>query len=89
MFLLLTITCASLPIGGGLFRLKCYEIPESSRTGRGTNIVNLLPLEQEEKVSAVLKVSDFADDRFLVMVTKKGIIKRTELSAYRNVRKSG
>ena len=74
---------------GRLFRLKCYEIPESSRTGRGTNIVNLLPLEQEEKVSAVLKVSDFADDRFLVMVTKKGIIKRTELSAYRNVRKSG
>lgn len=74
---------------GRLFRLKCYEIPESSRTGRGTNIVNLLPLEQEEKVSAVLKVSDFVDDRFLVMVTKKGIIKRTELSAYRNVRKSG
>ena len=74
---------------GRLFRLKCYEIPESSRTGRGINIVNLLPLEQEEKVSAVLKVSDFADDRFLVMVTKKGIIKRTELSAYRNARKSG
>ncbi len=74
---------------GRLFRLKCYEIPESSRTGRGTNIVNLLPLEQEEKVQAVLKVSDFADDRFLVMVTKKGVIKRTELSAYRNARKSG
>ncbi len=74
---------------GRLFRLKCYEIPESSREGRGTNIVNLLPLEQEEKVSAVLKVSDFADDRFLVMVTKKGVIKRTELSAYRNARKSG
>lgn len=74
---------------GRLFRLKCYEIPESSRTGRGTNIVNLLPLDQEERVSAMLKVSDFTDDRFLVMVTKKGVIKRTELSAYRNIRKSG
>lgn len=74
---------------GRVFRLKCYEIAESSRAGRGTNIVNLLPLEQEEQVSAVIKVSDFADDRFLVMVTKKGIIKRTELSAYKNVRKSG
>ncbi|MDD3193946.1 MAG: DNA gyrase subunit A [Oscillospiraceae bacterium] len=74
---------------GRLFRLKCYEIPESSRAGRGMNIVNLLQLEQEEKVSAVLKISEFAENRFLVMVTKKGLIKRTELSAYRNVRRSG
>ena len=74
---------------GKMFRLKCYEIPEASRTSRGTNIVNILPIEQDEKISAVLRIKDFAAESFLVMVTRKGIIKRTELSQYRNIRKSG
>lgn len=75
---------------GRVFRLKCYEIAECSRASKGTNIVNLLQLEQDEKVTSVIKISDVDDEnKFLVMITKNGIIKRTELSAYRNVRKSG
>ena len=74
---------------GRMLRLKCYEIPEGSRTSRGMNIVNLLPLEAEEKVTSMIRVSDFSEDRYLVMVTRKGIIKRTEMSAYKNARKSG
>ena len=75
---------------GRVFRLKCYEIAESSRASKGTNIVNLLQLEQGEKVTSVIKITDFDEEnKFLVMITKEGIIKRTELSAYKNVRKSG
>ncbi len=74
---------------GKMYKLKCYEIPEGSKNGRGINIVNLLQLEPDEKIAAMLKVSDFDEDAYLVTVTKQGIIKRTVLTAYRNVRKNG
>lgn len=74
---------------GRMYRLKCYEIPEGSRTSRGMNVVNLLPLEGEEKIAYMIKVKEFDEDKLLVMVTKKGLIKRTKLDAYKNVRKSG
>ncbi|MGN0660695.1 MAG: DNA gyrase C-terminal beta-propeller domain-containing protein, partial [Oscillospiraceae bacterium] len=74
---------------GKMYKLKCYEIPEGSKQSKGMNIVNLLPLEAEEKVAAMIKTSDFDEGKYLIMVTKKGIIKRTELSAYKNIRKNG
>ncbi len=74
---------------GKVYRLKGYDIPECSRTARGTNVVNLLPVEQGEKITSMIKISDLDRESFLVMVTRKGIIKRTESSAYRNVRKGG
>ena len=76
---------------GKVFRIKGYEIPESQRAARGTNIVNVLPLEQDEKVTTLIKLEGIVDEdgTYLTMVTKNGVIKRTRLSAYRNVRKSG
>ena len=76
---------------GKVFRIKGYEIPDSQRAARGTNIVNVLPLEQDEKVSTLIKLSGIIDEEntFLSMVTKNGVIKRTRLSQYKNVRKSG
>lgn len=74
---------------GRVYRLKCYEIPEGSRTSKGMNIVNLLPLAPEEKVTAMIRVAEFADDAYLCMVTRHGIIKRTRLDAYANARKNG
>jgi DNA gyrase subunit A len=74
---------------GRVYRLKCYEIPEGSRTSKGMNIVNLLPLSPEEKITAMIKVSQFEGDQYLCMVTRRGIIKRTRLDAYSNARKSG
>ncbi|MCI8648619.1 MAG: DNA gyrase subunit A [Anaerotruncus sp.] len=74
---------------GRCFRLKGYEIGEGSRTSRGTNIVNLLQIDSDEKVTSMIKVSEYDDEHFLVMVTRKGIIKRTPLSAYKNVRRMG
>lgn len=75
---------------GKMYRLKGYEIPEGSRTGKGMNIVNILPITAEEKVTAMLRVPDFGEDKYyLCMATKNGIIKRTELDAYKNIRKSG
>jgi len=74
---------------GRVYRLKGYEIPEGSRVSRGMNIVNLLPLWQEEKVTAVIRVSNFDDAEYIVMVTRKGIIKRSSLSLYSNIRKTG
>ncbi len=74
---------------GRVYRLKAYEIPEGSRTSRGTNIVNLLPISGEEKVSSVIKVSNFDESKYIVMVTKNGIVKRSELSLYSNIRKTG
>ncbi len=75
---------------GKVYRIKGYEIPESSRASRGTNIINILPLENGEKISSVVKTSVLTDEsKYLVMVTRKGIIKRTEFNAYTNVRKSG
>ena len=74
---------------GRTYRLKGYEIPEGSRTSKGMNIVNLLPITQDVKVNAMIRVPEFSEGQYLCMVTRKGIIKRTELEAYRNVRKNG
>ncbi len=74
---------------GRMYRIKAYEIPESSRTSRGTNIVNILPVEKDEKTTAVIRVSEMDQESFLVMVTRMGVVKRTPLSAYKNVRKGG
>ncbi len=74
---------------GIMYKLKCYELPEGSRASRGTNIVNLLQLSEGEKIAAMIKTEDFAEGKFIVMVTKNGKIKRTALSAYKNVRKHG
>lgn len=74
---------------GRVYRKKCYEIPEGSRTSKGTNIVNILPLEADEKVASMIRVPAFEDGQFIVFVTRKGIIKRTELNAYNTTRKGG
>ena len=74
---------------GRTYRLKGYEIPEGSRTSKGMNIVNLLPITPDVKVNAMIRVPEFSEGQYLCMVTRKGIIKRTELEAYRNVRKNG
>ena len=74
---------------GKLYRLKGYEVPEASRNSRGINIVNVLPLENDEKISAMIKLPQDDEGKFLCMVTRKGIIKRSALELYRNVRKSG
>ncbi len=74
---------------GIMYKLKCYELPEGSRASRGTNIINLLQLSDGEKIAAMIKTEDFAEGKFIVMVTKNGKIKRTPLNAYRNVRKHG
>ena len=74
---------------GRVYRLKCFEVPEGSRTAKGLNIVNLLPLQPDEKVSAMIRVEDYTEGQFLSMITRRGIIKRTRLDAYSNVRKSG
>lgn len=74
---------------GIMYKLKCYEIPEGSKTSKGTNIINLLPLGDGEKISKMICTSDFDDEKYIVMVTKKGKIKRTPLDAYKNVRKNG
>ncbi len=76
---------------GRVFRLKCYEIPESTRQSKGVHIANLLALdgEKNEKVTSVIKVPAFDEDKYLIMVTRKGIIKRIELNAYNTSRKGG
>ncbi len=74
---------------GRVYRLKCYEIPEGSRTSKGMNIANLLPLGLEERVTSMIRVPEFDEDSYLVMVTRQGIIKRTSLSAYNTARKGG
>lgn len=76
---------------GKVYRLKGYEIPEGSRSSKGMNIVNILPVESEEKVTAMIRVPDFNDEEefYLCMLTKRGVIKRTALNAYKNIRKTG
>ncbi|MBW7572923.1 DNA gyrase subunit A [Caproiciproducens faecalis] len=74
---------------GRVYRLKCYEIPEGSRTSKGMNIANLLPIAQDEKVTSMIRVPEFDEESYLCMVTRKGIIKRTSLSAYNTARKGG
>ncbi|MDU7338835.1 MAG: DNA gyrase subunit A [Clostridium sp.] len=74
---------------GRVYRLKCYEVPEGSRTSKGINIANLLPLSSGESVTSMLRVPEFDEESYLVMATKNGIIKRTALSAYNTARKGG
>ncbi len=74
---------------GRVYRLKAYEIPEASRTAKGTAIVNLLTLENREKVTAVVPVKEFNDRRFLFMATRKGIVKKTGLMEYDTTRRAG
>lgn len=74
---------------GVMYKLKCYELPEGSKNARGTNIINLLPLSAGEKIAAVLTTPDFDEGKYVVMITRAGKIKRTALSAYKNVRKNG
>ena len=74
---------------GKVYRLRGYEIPEASRTAKGTAIVNLLMLDGGEKISAVIPIANFADGKYLLMATKNGIIKKTALNEYMSVRKSG
>ena len=75
---------------GRAFKKFCYEIPEAGRTSRGTAVINMLQLEPGEKVTAILPVpEENQDEYYLIMATKKGIIKRVELSAFANIRKSG
>ncbi len=74
---------------GIMFDLKCYEIPMGGKDSKGTNIVNLMPLADNEKIAAMMKVSEFNDESYIVIVTKNGKIKRTALPAYKNVRKNG
>lgn len=74
---------------GNMYKLKCYEIPEGSKQSRGTNIVNLLQLSEGEHIAAMMKTSDFAENKYFICVTKYGKIKRTPLYDFRNVRKNG
>ncbi len=74
---------------GRVYRLKAYEIPEASRTSRGTAIVNLLQLQPGEKITAVIPIKEFNDGHYLFMATKKGIVKKTPIMEYANVRKKG
>ncbi len=74
---------------GRVYRLKAYEIPESGRTSRGTAIINLLQLNPGDKISAIIPISEFEENKNLFMVTKKGIVKKTNIMEYSNVRKNG
>ena len=74
---------------GKVYRMKAYEIPEASRTARGTAIINLLQLQPEEKISAVIPILEYKEDQYLFMATKKGIVKKTPITEYANVRKTG
>ncbi len=74
---------------GRVYRIKAYEVPEGSRQSKGMNIVNLLPIEGDEKVSAMIRVSGLEEDGYLCMITRRGVLKRTRLEAFANVRKGG
>ncbi len=74
---------------GRVYKLKGYEVPESSRTAKGTNVVNLLPLMSGEKVNAMIRVENFEQEGYLVMATRNGTVKKTALADYSNIRKSG
>lgn len=74
---------------GRVFKLKGYQIPEASRTSKGMNVINLLPIEQEERVTAMVKVPKDSEREYLCMVTRNGVIKRTALNQYDHIRKTG
>ena len=74
---------------GRVYRLKGYEIPEAGRTARGTAIINLLQLQPEEKITAVIPIKEYEEGKYLFMATKKGLVKKTPIMDYANVRKTG
>lgn len=74
---------------GRVYRLKAYEIPEASRTSRGIAIVNLLQLQPDEKITSMIPIKEYLDDEYLLMATKSGIVKKTKLTEYANIRKNG
>lgn len=74
---------------GRVYRLKCYEIPEGSRTAKGMNIANLLPISGDERVTSMIRVPQFDEDKYLIMVTRRGLVKRISLNAYNTARKGG
>ena len=74
---------------GRVYRIKCYEIPESTRQSKGINIANILPLAADEKVTSMIRIPAFEEDKYLIMVTRQGIIKRIALTAYDTARKGG
>ncbi len=74
---------------GKVYKIKCYEIPEGSRTSKGINVANLIPISGDERVTSMIRVPEFEDGKYLDMVTKFGIIKRTELNAFSTTRKGG
>ena len=74
---------------GKSFKLKAYEIPEGGRTAKGTNLINIIPLASDEKIQAVISLKEFAEDNYLVMGTKHGLIKKTSLDKYASIRKNG
>lgn len=74
---------------GRMYRIPAYKIPQSSRTAKGTNIINLIPIEKDEKINSILAIKDSADTENIVMCTKNGIIKKTELSQFRKSQRNG
>lgn len=74
---------------GRMYRLKAYQLPEAGRQAKGSAVINLLPIEKDEKITAVIPIREFEEDKYLVMCTKKGIIKKTSLSDYNSIRKGG
>ncbi len=74
---------------GRVYRIKAYEIPEAGRTARGTAIVNILPLMPDEKITAMIPIKEYGDDEYLFMATQNGIVKKTKISEYENVKKNG
>ena len=74
---------------GRVYRLKGYELPEAGRSAKGTNLVNILPLNPGEKIQAVMPVKEFEEDKFLVMATREGLIKKTDLTQFSSIRKNG
>lgn len=74
---------------GRVYRLKAYEIPECSRTARGTAIINLLQLQPDEKITSMIPIKEYSDSQYLFMATKNGIVKKTKITDYENIRKTG
>ncbi len=74
---------------GRVYRIKAYEIPEASRTSRGTAIINLIPLQPGEKITAMIPIKEYEEDKYLFMATKRGIAKKTPVTDYANIRKTG
>ncbi|MBP2034162.1 DNA gyrase subunit A [Clostridium algifaecis] len=74
---------------GRVYKLKGYEIPEASRTAKGTNLVNLIPIDKDEKIQAIITFKEFNEDNYFIMGTKNGLIKKTQISKYSSIRKNG